>query len=359
MSRRYVKRPSPWPAEKMGEIVTSPVPPPPSVPPPFGPVPPPTPEPPRAPDVEPPRWKRIGRFFLVVGGICGIISTLFLFLTFQQQERGVKATETSGSADKAGEDRAKRDEKEKKQRAEGPPIQSASGAPNYLAGRFAFPKRTTSLGAAANYRYGDQGYADWFTANKAEEVGISAYRVTLSPLHEGTVVVQNMRLSNLRCTPTKYVGTAVVPTPVGGDGDVAEPVTVAFDLSAAAPQPRRLVLPGGLVDGAGKEVWSLGGSAFKEGIYLNGGEQSDARSFDIFFFAGSEDCTFGLEVNVTSGATDGWYPVKLTASPNGRGSVAGQAKKYESTVVPNQDYVNELKGPGNPFKVITLEKSRL
>ncbi|MER7149474.1 hypothetical protein [Streptomyces lydicus] len=293
----------------------------------------------------------------MVGGICGIISTIFLFLTFQQQERGVKASEKSGAADQAGEKRAKQEEEERKKRAEGPPITATPGGPDYYASRFAFPGRTTSLGPAANYKLGTQEYTDWFRENRAMEVGVSAYRVTLSPLHEGTTVVQNMRLANPHCTPTKYTGTAVVPTPIGGDGDSVPPVTVAFDLSAASPQPRQ-ILSYGSPAGGGKEVWRIGGSAFHEGIYLDGGDQSDARSFDIYFFAGNKDCTFGLEVNVTSGTNDGWYPVKLTKSPDGRGSVAGQAKRYESTIIPNQDAVNELKGPGNPFAVIELKKSK-
>ncbi|WP_261956953.1 restriction endonuclease [Streptomyces nigrescens] len=294
----------------------------------------------------------------MVGGICGIISTIFLFVTFQQQERGVKAAEKSGAADQAGEKRAKQEEAERKKRAEGPPIAATPGAPAYYASRFAFPGRTTNLGPAANFKLGTKEYADWFRENKAEEVGVSAYRVTLSPTHEGTTVVQNMRLSNPHCTPTKYTGTAVVPTPIGDGGDSVRPVTVAFDLSAASPQPRQ-ILSNGTPEEGGKEVWRIGGSAFREGIYLNGGDQSDARSFDIYFFAGSKDCTFGLEVNVTSGTKDGWYPVKITTSPDGRGRVAGQAKRYESTVIPNQDAVNELKGPGNPFAPIELKKSKL
>ncbi|MFF4289556.1 hypothetical protein ACFY0R_30280 [Streptomyces sp. NPDC001633] len=293
----------------------------------------------------------------MVGGICGIISTIFLFVTFQQQERGVKAAEKSGAADQSGEKRARQEEKEKEKRAEGPPIAAALGVPDYYASRFAFPRRTTSLGSAATYKYGTQEYADWFHANKANEVGVSAYRVTLSPLHEGTTVVQNMRLSNPQCTPTKYVGTGVVPTAIGDGGDGVEAVTVAFDLSAASPQPRKILSFAAPEEG-GKEVWKIGGSAFNKQIYLDGGDQSDARSFDIYFFTGSKDCTFGLEVNVTNGTKDDWYPVKLSKNPDGRGSVAGQAKMYESMIIPNQASVNELKGPGNPFTVIELKKSK-
>ncbi|WP_330317970.1 hypothetical protein [Streptomyces platensis] len=296
----------------------------------------------------------------MAGGIAAIFSSGFLVITHLQQERGVKAAEKSGEADAAGEGRAKREEEEKEQRAEGPPITSAPGSPAYYANRFAFPGRTTNLGAAASFVYGRQEYTDWFAANKAEEVGVSAYRVTLSPLHEGTVVVQNMRVSDLRCKPTKYVGTAVVPPAIGDGGDGVEPVSVGFDLSAMSPQPRQIVSSGDRSKVPGKEIWGLGVNAFKKGIYLDGGEQSDARSFDLYFFTGRKDCTFGIEVNVTSGSKDAWYPVKLGGKSGGRGSVAGQAERYQSVVLPTQGggAQNELKGEGNPFPALELEKGK-
>ncbi|MER0484721.1 hypothetical protein ABR737_41475 [Streptomyces sp. Edi2] len=295
----------------------------------------------------------------MAGGIAAIFSAIFLVVTHFQQERGVKASEKSGAADKAGDDRAKKEEKEKKERAEGPPITATPGAPAFYANRFAFPARTASLGPAANFMYGQQEYADWFTANKGEEVGVSAYRTTISPLHEGTVVVQNMRVSDLRCTPTKYVGTAVVPPAIGDGGDGVTPVVVGFDLSTVFPQPRKLVSFGDRQTSPGKEVWNLGGNAFEKGIYLDGGDHADARSFDLFFFTGEKDCTFNVEVNVTSGPKDAWYPIKLGKKLDGKGSVAGQAARYESVIVPTEtgDPQSDLKGPGNPFPAIKLKKT--
>ncbi|WP_406222916.1 hypothetical protein [Streptomyces decoyicus] len=294
----------------------------------------------------------------MAGGVAAVFSAGFLVIAYFQQERGVKAAERSGEADAAGESRAKREEEGKKKRADGPPFASAPGAPGYYANRFAFPTRITNLGAAANFAYGSQEYTDWFTANKAEAVGVSAYRVTLTPLHEGTVVVQNMRVSDLRCTPTRHVGTAVVPPPIGDGGDEVKPVRVGFDLSAMSPQPRQIVSIRDESKVPGKEFWGLGGNAFSNGIYLEGGEKADARSFDLFFFTGSKDCTFGIEVNATSGSLDSWFPVKLGEKSKGRGSVAGQAKNYQSVVVPTPygKTQSELKGPGNPFPELKLAK---
>lgn len=293
-----------------------------------------------------------------VGGVLGGIS---YFTTWSQQERSVKAGEDSGKADTADNARAEQEEREKKDRAEGPPIRSTPGSPDYLASRFAFPSRTTDLGDGAHSRYGDEQYANWFATNNGEEVGISVYRVTIAGLHEGTMVVQNMRLSDVRCTPTKYTGTAVVPNPIGDGGEGAEAVDVAFDLSAATPKPREIMGRSEAGATSGNEVWKLGGSAFHEAIYLEGGEKFDARAFDLYFFTGTNDCTFGVEVNVTSENKDDWYPIKLSGKlgkPDGRGSVAGQTERYESVVAPSEDALgNELRGPGNPFTAVEVKKS--
>ncbi|MET9761118.1 hypothetical protein ABZ016_18955 [Streptomyces sp. NPDC006372] len=280
------------------------------------------------------------------------------FISLLQQERNTDATVDSGKAATDAENREKRKDEEEKKKEAGPPVEQAPGAPNFYGVRFAFPDKITDLQGGGEAGYGTQEYSDWFARNQAVRVGIDVYRVTLSPLHEGTVVIQNMRISDRKCEPTRYSGTAVVPPPIGDGGDDVEPKTVGFDLTEPAPRPR--IVAGRVPQPRpGVEVWKLKGNAFSEGVYLDGGEQGDARTFDLFFFAGESDCEFRVEVNITSGTEDAWYPLKL--GKRSKVEVAGQANRYESVVLPRSvDYTdpvqNELKGPGNPFDILKIEK---
>ncbi|MFB7110116.1 hypothetical protein [Streptomyces sp. NPDC056291] len=283
---------------------------------------------------------------------------VFGFITLLQQERNNDATVDSGKAAVDAEKREKRKEKEKQEKDAGPPVEQALGAPNFYGSRFAFPGRTTSLEHGGEAGYGTQEYSDWFAKNQAVAVGVDAYRVTLSPLHEGTVVIQNMRISDRKCEPTRYSGTAVVPPAIGDGGDDIEPTTIGFDLTEPTPRPRTVA---GRVPESepGVEVWKLKGNAFSKGIYLDGGEQADARTFDLLFFTGSNDCKFKVEVNITSGPKDAWYPLKL--GKENKVEIAGQADRYDSVVLPrNVDYTdpiqNELHEAGNPFDILKIEK---
>ncbi|MEW2579592.1 hypothetical protein [Streptomyces syringium] len=282
-----------------------------------------------------------------------------MILGLWYQDRSTKSGEDSVKIAREAEDREKGEVEEDKKKEAGPPIASVAGAPSFYGSRFAFPDRTTDLGEAKSALYGTQAYSTWFEKNRVAPVGVAATRVTLSPLHEGTVVVQNMRISGLKCQPTRHTGTAVVPPPIGDGGEEVPPTEIAFDLTEPVPRPRHS--DGRVVsDQAAKaEVWRTTGNAFSMGIYLDGGKQADARSFDLYFFTGKNDCEFGVEVNVTSGTSDGWYPVKLGAGSKMK--VAGQAERYESVVRARETDVrdpvqNELRGPGNPFQPVKLEK---
>lgn len=320
----------------------------------------PPPTPPAAPpDQETPRWKKTLKVIAVIGGVSTLIGVPGVIFGLWYQDRSAKAGEDSAKIAREAEDREKGEAEEDKKKQAGPPIASVAGAAGFYGSRFAFPDRTTDLGEGKSAVYGSEPYAKWFTKNRAAPVGVTATRVTLSPLHEGTVVIQNMRISGLKCQPTRHTGTAVVPPPIGDGGEEVQPTEIAFDLTEPVPRPRHS--EGRVVtDPAAKaEVWRTKGNAFSKGIYLDGGKQADARSFDLYFFTGKNDCEFGVEVNVTSGTSDGWYPVKLAAG--NRMKVVGQAQHYESVVLPRKTDVtdpvqNELRGPGNPFQPLKLEK---
>lgn len=277
--------------------------------------------------------------------------------------KAIGPSQKGADAAVSAEEREKNKEKEEEEKEAGPPISATVGFPAYYPSRYAFPGRTADLGVANEFGYGTEEFSDWFSGNGGRAVGLDSVRFTVTPLHEGTVIVQGMRVVGVQCTPTKFDGTAFVPPPIGDGGDEVEPVDVAFDLTERVPQPRTIknAQNVGGVNDAGEpagEVWHLGGRAFSAGIYLDGGESPDSRAFDVYFFTGDKDCEFGVELNVTSDGTDDWYPVKLTTQGY-RASLAGQAMSYRSVVEGVSDTQNELYGPGNPFTPITVKKERL
>ncbi|MET9648125.1 hypothetical protein AB0K71_23395 [Streptomyces syringium] len=295
----------------------------------------------------------------VIGGLSALIGVPGVILGLWYQDRSTKSGEDSVKIAREAEDREKGEVEEDKKKEAGPPVASVAGAAAFYGVRFAFPSRTTDLADGKSAVYGTDAYAKWFAKNRVAPVGVAATRITLSPLHEGTVVVQNMRISDLKCQPTRYTGTAVVPPPIGDGGEEIEPTEIAFDLTEPVPRPRQSEGRAVSDPAAKAEAWRTKGNAFSKGIYLDGGKQADARSFDLYFFTGKNDCEFGVEVNVTSGTSDGWYPVKLSGGSRMR--VAGQAQRYESVVMPRHVDVtdpvqNELRGPGNPFQPLKLEK---
>ncbi|GGR03979.1 hypothetical protein WEB32_11180 [Streptomyces netropsis] len=295
----------------------------------------------------------------VVGGLSALVAVPGVIFGLWYQDRSTKAGEDSAKIAREAEDREKGEAAEDKKKEAGPPIASVAGAPAFYGARFAFPGRTTDLADGKSAVYGTDAYAKWFAKNRVAPVGVEATRITLSPLHEGTVVVQNMRIADLKCQPTRYAGTAVVPPPIGDGGEEIEPTEVVFDLTEPVPRPRRNEGKDDSGSATKAEVWRAKGNAFSKGIYLDGGKQADSRSFDLYFFTGTNDCEFGVEVNITSGTSDGWYPVKL--GDGYKTKVAGQAQRYESVVLPTNNgpadpVQNELHGPGNPFQPLKLEK---
>ncbi|OKJ05627.1 hypothetical protein [Kitasatospora sp. CB01950] len=207
-----------------------------------------------------------------------------------------------------------------------PPVSVAGGGADCVPQYFAFPAETTSLGPAAGYAIGAPAYSSWLDSNDVRVVGAGAARFTVRALHEGTVIIQGMRLTDVRCTaPTD--GTLVLPGPIGGPGEEVEKTVLAFDLAERSPRARTL-LPGDT-----GSHFALGDPYFSKSIYLEGGAAGDARTFEVYFVAGSQDCEFGLDVKVTSNDKESWVPAEPAEGVQ-RSRVAAFATAYRSIVAP-------------------------
>lgn len=311
--------PTPPPGSGPGPQPGSPIPPPGSAPgpQPGSPIPPPGSAPGPAPQPQVP-WYRKPE--ITVPSVLAIIAIIVSTMANLPANR-------SADADTNGDKRAKQEEDEKKALAVGPPVSISGGSSDFLPLYYAFPGRTTSLGPAAGYSIGSKEYAEWLKANNAQVVGADSARFTVRALHEGTVIIQGMRLSDVKCTDP-INGTLVLPAPVGGPGDEVEKTTLAFDLSERNPKPRELQSVGG--DG---DEFSLGNPYFSKSIYLEGGKAGDARTFEVYFLAGTQDCEFGIEVNVTSNDKESWIPAELAPGET-RAKISAFAKSYQSIVAP-------------------------
>ncbi|MBB5108843.1 hypothetical protein [Streptomyces spectabilis] len=270
---------------------------------------------------------------------------------------GLPAALESSEAAKQAETRERNKEKQDNAKEErltiGPAIDIAAGEPNLeFSRRYALAQRTTNEESLPDDGFLSNKYWAWFAKNKGLRVNEATVRVTIFPIHRGTVVIQNMRITNLSCKPTRYTGTAVVPPSFGDSGGEALPTAVAFDLTEPSPRPWKHE---GWVPT--EDAYKLSGNAFAKAIYLDGGEDFDARAFDLSFFTRNKDCKFGVEVNVTTaGRGDEWYRVvfpgrRLTYE------VAGRPERYDTSVV--SEGVEEppvLRGPYTLPRPPTLQK---
>ncbi|WP_399935016.1 hypothetical protein [Streptomyces kanamyceticus] len=269
----------------------------------------------------------------------------------------LQSSEVAQQAEARERSKDRQDDAKEERLTIGPAIDIAAGEPNLaFGGKFALAQRTTKAGSLPDGGFLSREYWAWFSKNKGLRVNHATVRVTIFPIHRGTVVIQNMRITNLSCRPTRYTGTAVVPPAFGDSGGEALPTQVVFDLTEPSPRPWK---DGGWVstEFGGEAVWKLSGNAFAKAIYLDGGEDFDARAFDLSFFTKSKDCEFGVEVNVTTaGRGDEWYRVVFPGSRLTY-KVAGRPERYETSVV--SESVEEppvLKGPYTFGKPPTLRK---
>ncbi|MFE6834981.1 hypothetical protein ACFVFI_09095 [Streptomyces sp. NPDC057705] len=286
-----------------------------------------------------------------------VISSVAAIWGFPLLARSTRAAEQNTETARTAEEREQeKREKEKREEAGfgGPAIMSVAGDPNLFFGhRFALPHRTTDVAELADATFGSKEYGDWFKKNDGLEVSVAVVRVTVFPIHTGTVVIQNMRLTGLKCEPTRYTGTAVIPPAFGDSGGEQLPTMVAFDLTEPLPRPWKNE---GFVKGTEEETWSLTGNAFAKGIYLEGGKDFDARAFDLSFFTGTKDCEFGVDVNVTTSRGDEWYPIVFPGGGR-RHKVAGVPERYETSVVSKAvEGPHVVEGPRPPRTPPVLRK---
>ncbi|MFE1271329.1 hypothetical protein [Streptomyces sp. NPDC058758] len=259
------------------------------------------------------------------------------------------AVRSADIAQQAEERERKKDqqEEEKEERLTvGPAIDIQSAEPNlFFGGPFAFPHRTESKEGLPKSGYMSEEYRTWFAENKGVPVNKRSVRVTIFPIHQGTVVIQGMRITDRVCRPTRHTGTVVVPPPFGDSGGEGLPTMVAFDLRESVPRPWKMK-PGAQNAAPGEGGRYLSGNAFAKVVYLDGGEDFDARAFDLWFFTGNQDCEFGVEVNtMAAGRGSEWYRVVF---PGQRMTyeVAGNPVRYDTSVV--SEYVENrpvLQGP--------------
>ncbi|MER5887527.1 hypothetical protein ABT160_27245 [Streptomyces sp. NPDC001941] len=250
---------------------------------------------------------------------------------------GLPAAIQSANVAQQAEDRERKKDKEEEEEERrhfvGPAISITADEPNLLyGGGFAFVRRTTEATGLPSAGFMTSEYVDWFTENKGVPIGERTVRVTVFPIHEGTVVIQNMRVTKRSCHPSRHTGTLVVPPAFGDSGGESLPTTVAFDLTEPVPRPWKLA--GTTADPrTGEPAHYLSGNAFAKTVYLDGGENFDARAFDLTFLTGSQDCVFGVDVNVTTrGRGSEWYPVTFPGYAK-LFEVAGNAGRYGTSVV--------------------------
>ncbi|WP_030794859.1 hypothetical protein [Streptomyces sp. NRRL S-920] len=288
--------------------------------------------------------------FAVIGAVGVVVSSA---VAIWGLPAAVQSSDVAKQAEARERNKDKQDDAKEERLTIGPAIDIAAGDPNLsFSHQFALAQRTTNAASLPDGGFLSDKYWAWFAKNKGLQVNEATVRVTIFPIHRGTVVIQNMRITNLSCKPTRYTGTAVVPPSFGDSGGEALPTAVAFDLTEPVPRPWKNEgrTP---ADGA----WNLSGNAFAKAIYLDGGEDFDARAFDLSFFTKDKDCEFGVEVNVTTaGRGDEWYRVVF---PGRRSTykVAGRPERYETSVISESvEKPPVLRGPRTPIEPPTLRK---
>ncbi|MGW2657568.1 hypothetical protein ACWC1D_28430 [Streptomyces sp. NPDC001478] len=247
------------------------------------------------------------------------------------------AVRSADIAQQAEEREQKKDqqEDEKEERLTvGPAIDIQSAEPNlfFRSGAFALPHPTRSVKGLPKGGYMSEDFRTWLTKNEGVPVNERDVRVTIFPIHKGTVVIQSMRITDRVCRPTRHTGTVVVPPVFGDSGGDGLPTMVAFDLREPVPRPWKMKFwtPKATPGEGGRD---LSGNAFAKVVYLDGGEDFDARAFDLWFFTGNQDCEFGVEVNATAaGMGSQWYRVVF---PGQRMTyeVAGNPARYDTSIV--------------------------
>ncbi|MFD8781242.1 hypothetical protein [Kitasatospora sp. NPDC059599] len=302
--------------------------------------------------------------------ISALVPTL-IFGSIQawQTTQGNDSNKRSADAASAGEERDKQKDKEEKDTAAGPPVSITMGSPDYIAVNYALPGPTHELGDLSKRT---NSFGEWLEQYKARPISLYSIRFTIRALRDETTIIQNFKLKDRDCPhevaasvedalnhPPAYAGTLVYPPPAGGSGEDIKRTVIGFEVSQydtrAASVWNGYPKPGNVASEKPTEI--MFGKDFSDRpVVLN---RKDARTFDVFF-AAKLDCTFSLEVNVTSGSDDLWIPINAGARGELEGSIAAGAKTYATLVRPKSDgsameLGNPLREGGVPTLSITAD----
>lgn len=238
-----------------------------------------------------------------------------------------QATQDSAAADQSAEEREQQQDKERMDNAAGPPVEIVPGDPNpdLIPKYQALPEPTHENEWTAKEDGLYHFMNNWLPSQGSLDVSIVGSRFTIGAAHDTTVIVQNMRLSDVLCGPATN-GTLVDLPPTQGGGEIIDDIFLAFDLTEANPKARE-VMP----HHYSQFHRELGEDFFDKSLYLEGGEVADRRTFEVEFITGNRDCEFGLEVLVTGSKEEAWVPVELRDGVY-RLAVAGVADSYESVI---------------------------
>ncbi|MEU6877653.1 hypothetical protein [Streptomyces sp. NPDC046712] len=311
--------------------------PPPPVPPPYGDVPPPQALPPaRVP------WYRNSTIIAAL-----IPTVIFGGITVWQNGQNNESNAKSADMASSGEAREKRDEDKEKAIAAGPPVSITAGESEWLPVQYVFPQPTRNLGEMDGHAKWDAKYGEWLRKNQARPIGLYSVRLTIAALRDETTIIQDFKLKDRDCpntvhntvedalnAPPNIHGTLVDPLPVGGSGEDVQRTVIGFEVSQYDTVARSVWkgYPEPITSDTGMTGYEIkfGKRVSERPVVL---EQKDARTFDIYFASGA-DCTFGVEVNVTSGSDDVWIPLKVGAFGQLRASIGGGHSSYETFARP-------------------------
>ncbi|MEU6340666.1 hypothetical protein ABZ883_06915 [Streptomyces sp. NPDC046977] len=241
------------------------------------------------------------------------------------------------------------DRKEEKAIEDGPAVKVTRGESPMLAYDFAFEKPTYSVSSIADESGWGDGFTSWLGRNRARPVGIYAVRITVKALRDDTTIIQDFRLSDRHCDnevantvediERNMHGTLVYPPALGGPGEDVKRDVLGFQVSQYDETRARVMAKGfprlGSVSKGTETQMFLRHRFSARAVVL---EQNDARTFDIYF-GSALDCTFGLEMNITSGDEDDWVkiPINVTWWKGEGAAIAGPDEPYDTLVRPKVD----------------------
>ncbi|MEV5177505.1 hypothetical protein AB0L10_42220 [Streptomyces flaveolus] len=276
---------------------------------------------------------------LIPSVLFGGLAAYFAYDGNQTAKRGT-------SADVKGEQREEAKDREEKKANAGPSVKITRGEAPFVPNAFAAPTRTydvTPIAATSNW---DETFDNWLRSKKARPVGVYSARFTVKALRDESAIIQDLRVADRKCQNTVYEdsgtnmhGTLIYPPALGGSGEVDSRIVLGVDVGQYDGQQARFMLKGSPKFGGqhgGTTTFNLGRRFTTRTVTL---EKNDARSFDIYF-ASQHDCSFRLEMNVTSGDRDEWINVPITpAWQQGQThvSLAGFAEPYDTLVRPIAD----------------------